>query len=52
MSLAELAQLIRHVDLNPTDAAAVTRLRDQLRTSSSAELMRVLSMAQKAGPRK
>jgi len=33
MSLTELAELIRHVDLNSDDKAAVTRLRAQLRAS-------------------
>jgi hypothetical protein len=47
VSLAELAQLIRHVDQHPEDEGAITRLRDQLRASSSAELMRALSMAQR-----
>jgi hypothetical protein len=35
MSLTELAELIRHVDLNPEDEAAITRLRAQLRASDS-----------------
>jgi hypothetical protein len=52
VSLTELAQLIRRVDLNPTDEAAVTRLRDQLRASSSSDLMKALSLAQKDKPRK
>jgi len=47
MSLTELAELIRHVDLNPDDQAAVTRLRTQLRASDSSELMKALSIAQK-----
>ena len=38
MSLTELAELIRHVDLNSDDKAAVTRLRAQLRASDSNEL--------------
>jgi hypothetical protein len=47
MTLPELAQLIRHVDLNPSDEVAITRLRDQLRASSSSDLMKALSLAQK-----
>jgi len=47
MSLNELAALIRHVDLNPEDKAATTRLRSRLRASDSSELMKALSLAQK-----
>jgi len=45
MSLNELAALIRHVDLNPEDKAATTRLRSRLRASDSSELMKALSLA-------
>ena len=50
MSLTELAELIRHVDLNPEDEAAITRLRAQLRASDSSELIKALSIAKIAEP--
>jgi len=41
MTLTELAELVRHVDLKPEDEKAVTRLRAQLRASDSNELMKL-----------
>lgn len=47
VSLAKLATLIRYVDLNPEDEAAITQLREWLYEAEGDELMKVLSIVKK-----